>query len=434
MKVAIVGYGVEGKSAYTYWHDLGHQICIHDENTEQMLPKDVDSHLGADYLKSLDQYDLVVRTPGIRPQALLQANPNLDTAKITSGTNEFLGNCPAKVIGVTGSKGKGTTASLIAKMLEASGRTVHLGGNIGHPPLDFLDQVKPEDWVVLELSSFQLIDIRYSPHVAVMLMIAPDHLNWHPDMHEYLRAKQMIFTHQKPGDRAVFNACNLYSLQSGLGAPADQTAYNSTDGAFIDGDTVKIGDTTICSVTDIALAGRHNWDNVCAAITAVWPIIKDPHPIKQAIRHFAGLEHRLEKVAVIDEATYINDSYSSSPGATIAAIQAFTEPKVLILGGFDKGLSYDGIAREVGIANVRNVIVIGAVSHQITEALDKADYSNYSLGPSKMSDIVKLARKQAKPGDVVLLSPGTSSFDMFKNFSERGDHFKAAVHDLVKTS
>ncbi|HEX7259660.1 MAG TPA: Mur ligase family protein, partial [Candidatus Saccharimonadia bacterium] len=190
MRAAIIGYGVEGALALKYWHNLGYQVCVHDANRQLELPDVIESHLGPDYLKNLDQYDLIVRSPGVRPQLILQANPNLNATQITSVTTEFLAQCPAKVIGVTGTKGKGTTATLITKMLEAAGYTVHLGGNIGHPPLDFLDQVEPEDWVVLELSSFQLMDIKQSPQVAVMLMIATDHLNWHADLHEYLSAKQ----------------------------------------------------------------------------------------------------------------------------------------------------------------------------------------------------------------------------------------------------
>ncbi|HUC20304.1 MAG TPA: Mur ligase family protein, partial [Candidatus Polarisedimenticolaceae bacterium] len=293
MKVAIIGYGVEGKSALEYWRAQGHQMCIHDANAELRLPRDTESHLGPDYLQGLDRYDLIVRSPGVRPQLILKANPGLNPTQITSGTNEFLANCTAKVIGVTGTKGKGTTTTLITRMLQAAGHTAHLGGNIGHPALDLLDKVNPEDWVVLELSSFQLIDIRYSPHVAVMLTISPDHLNWHPDMHEYLAGKQNIFAHQGSGDRAIYNACNLYSLQSGLAAPAEQIPYNATEGGWVDETNVKIGDTVICKTEDIALPGRHNWDNVSAAVTAVWPIIQDAKPIKQAILTFTGLEHRL---------------------------------------------------------------------------------------------------------------------------------------------
>ncbi len=432
MRVAILGYGVEGKAAAKYWSNLGHQICVRDAQPELQIPEKLESRLGPDYLENLDQYDLIVRTPSVHPGATFKANPNLDTAKITSVINEFMAQCPAKIIGVTGTKGKGTTASLIAAMLKEAGHNVHLGGNIGRPPLDFLSDVNPEDWVVLELSSFQLMDLRRSPHVAVMLMIASDHLNWHADMPEYLAAKQAIFAHQGPGDRAIFNACNIYSLQSGLGAPGDQIPFNAQQGGWIDGDQVKIGKTHICRTDDISLPGRHNWDNIAAALTAVWPIIQDPKPIKQAIQSFQGLEHRLEKVDEINGVTYINDSYSSSSGPTIAAIRAFDQPKILILGGYDKGIKYEPVAREIASSNVRHVIVIGAISHQITHALDKVGYTHYSLGPSKMSDIVALAAKQAKPGDVVILSPGTSSFDMFKNFKERGEHFKAAVHDLEK--
>lgn len=430
MKVAVLGYGVEGKSALRYWSDLGHQVTVCERDTEVDLPNDVAAKTGANYLAGLSEFDLIVRSPGIKPRDIFEATPSLDQAKITSPINVFLVECPAKVIGVTGTKGKGTTSSLIVAILKQAGHTVHLGGNIGTPALDLLPQVQPEDWVVLELSSFQLIDIKQSPHVAVMLMIAPDHLEWHADMHEYVEAKQNIFNFQEPGDRAIYNACNVYSLQSGLSAPGDQIAYNAAEGAWCDGVQVKMGETVICNSSDIALPGRHNWDNVCAAIAATWPIVEAAAPIKQAIQSFTGLPHRLEKVAEVNGVTYIDDSYSSNTGPTLAALQAFRQPKILILGGFDKHLSYDGLAQQIKELNVRQVIVIGAIAPQIVSALDKADFKDYILGAADMTQIVAAAARTAEMGDVVLLSPATSSFDMFKNFKERGEHFATAVNAL----
>jgi UDP-N-acetylmuramoylalanine--D-glutamate ligase len=350
--------------------------------------------------------------------------------KITTGTAEFFAQCPAKVIGVTGTKGKGTTASLIAKMLEASGSTVHLGGNIGRPALSFLHQIESEDWVVLELSSFQLMDLKVSPHVGVMLMIVTDHLNWHRDLNEYLEAKQSIFRYQQPGDRAIFNACNLYSLQSGLAAPAEQVPYNAKTGAWVDGDQVKMGETIICSTADIAIPGRHNWDNVCAAITAVWPIINDPQPIRQAIAEFKGLEHHLQQIAVKDEVAYYDDSFSTNPDTAIAAINSFMEPKVLILGGYDKQTPFHRLADTIAHADVRSTILIGETAPEIKDALDKVGFTEIKLGTGKMKNIVKLAAKTAKAGDVVLLSPSCASFDMFANYKERGQQFQEAVHSL----
>jgi len=431
MNIAILGFGAEGRAAAEYWYFTDHKItiCDRDPNLEVML--DVHVRLGPDYLQNLAEFDLIVRSPGVRPSAILAANPDLDATKITSGTNEFLAECPAKIIGVTGTKGKGTTASLICKILETAGHRSHLGGNIGTPALDLLPAIEPDDWVVLELSSFQLIDIRRSPHVAVMLMIAPDHQDWHPDMDEYVAAKQGIFKFQQPGDRAIYNACNLYSLRAGLGAPGDQMGYNASEGVWVDGDQVKVKDTVICSVDDIALIGRHNWDNVCAAVAATWPIVQDPAPIKQAIKAFKGLEHRLEPVAEAGGVTYINDSYSSNPSPTLAALQAFDQPKVLILGGSRRHLSYEGLARAIKQSNVRQVIIIGAISSQITAALDQVGFSDYILGAADMTEIVAAAAKAARPGDVVLLSPGAPSFDMFKNFKQRGASFKRAVGELA---
>lgn len=434
MKVAVIGYSIEGRSALNYWRNLGDQVTIHDANPELEIPADISSHLGPDYLAGLNRYDLIVRSPGVKPSAIHDANPDLDASKITSVTNQFLAECPAKVIGVTGTKGKGTTSTLITKMLEAVGHQVWLGGNIGTPALDLLPRIQPEDWVVLELSSFQLMDVRRSPHVAVMLMIAPDHLNWHPHLQEYAAAKQNIFRFQQPGDRAIYNACNILSLRAGLGAPGDQMAFNDPAGAWVDGNQVKVGQTQICTTDQIGLPGRHNWDNVCAALAAVWPIVADPAPLKQAIAAFTGLEHRLEQIAEIDGVTYINDSYSSNPEPTMAALRAYSEPKVLIVGGTDRQLSWDALAREIAAARVRQVIVVGEVSPKITKALDAVGFSDYTLGGASMPDIVAAAATAAQPGDIVLLSPGAPSFDMFTNFTDRGEQFKAAVQKLAQRS
>ncbi|HUC87337.1 MAG TPA: UDP-N-acetylmuramoyl-L-alanine--D-glutamate ligase [Candidatus Saccharimonadales bacterium] len=430
LSIAVLGYGVEGKSAVRYWQGRGDRVAVRDANTELKLPEAVTAKLGTDYLHNLDQYDLIVRSPGVRPQLIFEANPGLDPAKITSVTNQFLAECPAKVIGVTGTKGKGTTSTLIARMLEAAGPRVHLGGNIGRPALDFLADSEPEAWVVLELSSFQLMDVRSSPHIAVMLMIAPDHLDWHPDMTEYITAKQGIFKFQQPGDRAIYNACNLYSLQAGLGAPGDQMGYNDPAGAWVDGDQIKVGDTAICRTDEIGLLGRHNWDNVCAAITAVWPIIQDTAPIKQVVREFTGLEHRLERVAEVGGVTYINDSYSTNPEATIAALKALPQPKVVILGGSDKGTAFNHLAKAILQEQVRSVILVGATAPHLKAALDKAGYQKVQMGGDDMASIVKLAAAAAQPGDVALLSPACASFGLFASYKDRGEQFKREVHSL----
>jgi UDP-N-acetylmuramoylalanine--D-glutamate ligase len=426
MKVAILGYGVEGQAALTYWQNQGHEITICDANPNLKLPSGIKTQLGPDYLSNLSHFDLVVRSPGIKPSQVKAAN-------ITSVTNEFLEECPAKIIGVTGTKGKGTTTTLIAKILEAAGHTVHLGGNIGTPALNLLPDIEPEDWVILELSSFQLMDARRSPHIAVMLMIATDHQDWHPNMAEYVAAKQQIFAHQGPGDLAIYNACNLASLESGLGAPADQLPYNARDGAWVDleSSTIKMGDTIICKTSDIALPGRHNWDNVCAAVAATWPIVQDAKPIKQAISGFTGLEHRLEKVATVNGVTYIDDSYSTNSETAIAAIQAYAEPKVLILGGSDKEASFDRLAEAVVRGDVRTAILIGATAPKLKVALKNVGYDQIQEGPATMPGIVRLAAAAAKPGDVVLLSPACASFDLFPNYKERGRLFAAAAKALL---
>lgn len=426
MKVAVLGYGVEGQSATRYYQGLGEDVTICDNRTDIKAPSGIKSQLGSDYLQHLDQFDLIIRSPSIRPDTIYGANPDLEPSRLSSVTSQFLENCPAPIIGVTGTKGKGTTSTLIAKILEAAGYTVHLGGNIGNPALDFLSDVNADDYVILELSSFQLMDVTRSPHIAIMLMISPDHQDWHPDMAEYVTAKQNIFKYQGAGDRAIYNACNVFSLQSGLEAPADQTPYNAAEGAWVEDNQVKIGETVICHTDEIGLIGRHNWDNVCAAVTATWPIVHNAALLRAVIHSFTGLQHRLKEVATANGVVYVDDSISTNPQTAIAALQAFDCPKVVILGGADKKASYDSLAAELAPAQVKKAVLLGETAPQIRKALDVVGFRNYVIA-TDMDAAVTAAARTAQPGDIVLLSPGCASFDMFKNYQDRGDQFAASA-------
>ncbi|HSX41195.1 MAG TPA: UDP-N-acetylmuramoyl-L-alanine--D-glutamate ligase [Candidatus Saccharimonadales bacterium] len=426
MKVAILGYGIEGQSAARYWGAQGHDITICDSNADIALSSEYAAKLGPNYLKDLDQFDLIVRSQSVNPISFITTKP------VTSITNEFLNQCPVPIIGVTGTKGKGTTSSLIAKILEAAGRKVHLGGNIGTSPLDFLDDIRDGDLVVLEMSSFQLMGITRSPQVAVMLMIAPDHLDWHADLGEYAQAKANIFKFQTPDDIAVYNCSNTESLRLGQASRARHLPFNSRSGAWVDDETVKFKDQSICETGDVGLVGPHNLENICAAVAATWDMTEgNVEAIRTAIKAFKGLEHRLELAGEVGGVRYYDDSFSTNPDTAIAAIKAFKEPKVVILGGSDKKADFSRLAEEVKMGKIRQVILIGKTGLQIKKALDRAGFKHYQEGPGQMPEIVKLAASVAKAGDVVLLSPASASFDLFKNYKDRGDQFQAAVKSLA---
>lgn len=432
MNIAIVGYGKQGVSALHYWQN-GNNITICDNDTSLDIPPGVSSHLGPSHLQDLDKFDLVVRSPIVHPRAMLDASPNLQLANITSNTNEFLRICPTKkVIGVTGTKGKGTTSSLIHLMLKESGHTVHLGGNIGIPPLDLLDQdIKPDDWVVLELANFQLIDVQYSPAIAVCLMVVPEHLDWHKDLDEYILAKQQLFRWQTSDGVAIYYPDNYWSTKIATSSAARHLPYCQKPGAVVEDGQIYIDDISICDTSSIKLLGTHNLQNICAAVTAAWQITQDHEAIKRVLMSFAGLEHRLSFIEEVTGVRFYDDSFGTTPETAIVAIAAFKEPKVLILGGSDKGATYDELARAIKASATRHVLLIGEQATRLRQALEDVQFHDYTVAGSTMQEIVKLAYSVAHPGDIVLLSPACASFDMFKNYQDRAEHYITAVQALA---
>jgi UDP-N-acetylmuramoylalanine--D-glutamate ligase len=432
MKIAILGFAGQGRSAYEYWNHDGNEITICDLDENLDTPAGAFTKFGPDYLKDLGEFDLVIRTPALHPKDIINANNLQILDKIWSNTNEFFKVCPTKnIIAVTGTKGKGTTSSLIAKMLEAAGKRVHLGGNIGIPPLELLkDEIQPEDWVVLELANFQLIDLKFSPYIAVCLMVEPEHMDWHEDFEEYIAAKQQLFIHQKADDKAIYFAGNDNSLSVADASSGELIPYFEKPGAWVNGNKIVLADQVVCETSDLKLLGKHNWQNACAAITAVWQISQNAEAIKSVLTTFTGLEHRLELVRELDGVRYYDDSFGTTPETAQVAIEAFSEPKIIILGGSDKGATYDGLSKTVISNNVRNVIVIGLTGEKIAEMLRKDGYESIVKGGANMTEIVSQARSLARPGDVVLLSTACASFDMFKNYKDRGEQFKSAVQEL----
>ena len=431
MKAAIVGYAVEGQVSANYWHELGYEVTICDQNTSLQVPPIYKTALGDDYLDGLDSYDIIVRSAGIHPQIILDKNPSVKS-KITTSVQEFFRVCPSpNTIGITGTKGKGTTTTLITKMLIAAGKTVHFGGNIGIAPLELLPKINADDWVVLELSSFQLEDFNGpSPHIGVCLMVVPEHLNWHADMAEYISAKQRLFATQKPTDIAIYYSQNENSQAIAQKSAGVKIPYLASPGAIIDNNQVVINNQTICSVEEIKLPGKHNWQNICAAVTAAWQITQDLAAIKSVILSFSGLEHRIELVSEINEVKYYDDSFATTPETAIAAIQAFDQPKILILGGSDKGTPLDPIANEVISNNIRHIITLGDTGPTIAKQLRERGYNDITEGLKTMTEIVATAQSHAEPGDVVLLSTGCASFGLFKDYKDRGNQFQDAVKSL----
>jgi len=427
MKIAIAGYGVEGEANYTYFSkDAANEITIVDQKDvpDRPLPEGVATLLSPNAFEQLNGFDVVVRTAGLAPRKIVT------DGKIWSSTNEFFSKCPAPIIGVTGSKGKGTTSSLIASILKKAGYTVWLVGNIGQPPLDLLDQIKADHIVVFELSSFQLWDIERSPHTAVVLFIEPDHLDVHADMAEYVAAKGNITAYQTTDDILIYNAENEYSRSIAESSSAQKVAYPSELTTHIKDGYFYNGEQKICSVDAVTLPGAHNLSNAIAAIDAIWAYTQDNDVIAAGLSAFRGLPHRLAFVATVSGVNYYDDSIATTPTSAVAALRAFDSSKVIILGGSSKGSDFTTLAEELTRHDVK-ALLIGEEANRIAEACRQAGFTHFEIieNPT-MEKVVNRAHEIAIEGSVVLLSPSAASFGLFKNYADRGEQFIAAVNSL----
>jgi UDP-N-acetylmuramoylalanine--D-glutamate ligase len=450
MKVGIVGWGVEGQSAYRFFGAAHEYLIVNEEPRDDMPSEDKKTKVqfiaqqrtpgltgnvtDLSYLDGLETCDKIVYTAPAAKNLEKKFGQNKDFwSKATTIQHIFFEEVRTKnIIGVTGTKGKGTTSTLIYEMLNAAGKRAYLGGNIGVPVLDFVRDVAPDDWVVLELSNFQLYNLTYSPHIGVCLMIVPEHMDWHPDMTDYTEAKANLFRHQRTQDIAIYYANNEYSAKIAAYSPGQKIPYYKEPGAYIDEDRkVMIEKTEIIDISEIKLLGEHNLQNVCAAMTAFWQVAKDRDAARKVLSSFSGLEHRLEFAGELEGVKYIDDSFGTTPDTAVVAMRAFQQPKVMILGGSDKGADFDQLAREVVKSNVKHVFVIGQITDKIVAALKQAGYTNVTTGLTTMPEIVQNARLLAAAGDVVLLSTGAASFGLFKDYKDRGNQFKQAVQALV---
>lgn len=425
--------------------------------------KKVSWRLGADYLRDLTQFDVVFRTPGIP-----YLHPEIQKAKragvvVTSQTALFFELSPARIIGVTGTKGKGTTATLIAEILEAqqshdrrlqtkkrSAGRVYLAGNIGRDPFEFLDSLTIRDWVVLELSSFQLQDLNRSPHIAVVLKITSDHLDHHGSHEEYVRAKMSVAAHQFPADHLVLYADGQEQRVLAERSQATVWRFSRTQpvdrGAYVRwvrGTGVRYGeillrdhgrDRLIARTYDLKLRGEHNLENVTAAVTAAYLAGAGLGVIRHTVTHFYGLKHRLQHVGVVAGRTFYNDSFATNPEPTIAALKSFSEPVHLIVGGSSKSADFRVLAREIATSTVRSLIPLGRVEgvRIAAEVAKVAKGAQLTIYPpvDSMREAVGWAYRASKPGEVILLSPAAASFDLFPNYKDRGDQFIRAVARL----
>ncbi len=449
-KIAVLGLGISNIPAVELLNSLGARVYGCDRRTENKFDRNILSVLkancaglilGEEYLDSLSEYDMILKSPGIKVSTPQIQKAIEDGKTVTSEMELFMYMCPCKIIGVTGSDGKTTTTTLIYEMLKKQGYITHVGGNIGTPLLSKLDEINDTDMVVLELSSFQLQTLHVSPNISVITNITPNHLDYHLDMDEYIEAKANVFKYHKQGCTLILNAdnditnsfkdnykfdCKLFSRQ------------NKTDGAYLKDNVIYYGDEKLLEASQIRISGTHNIENYMAAISAVYPFVS-VDTIVHVAENFGGVEHRMEFVRDLDGVKFFNDSIGSSPTRTIAGLDAQPPGRiVLVAGGYDKNLSFDKLAEKV-CKRVSVLVLIGATAQKIKAEVEAKMLRGKELPvmiAEDMEDAVKLAFSFAK-GLVdsthrasVILSPACASFDMYKNFEERGLHFKKIVNSL----
>ncbi|MBR5452386.1 MAG: UDP-N-acetylmuramoyl-L-alanine--D-glutamate ligase [Clostridia bacterium] len=447
-RIAFCGAGVSNTPLVYRFLEKGAKVFVCDRRTREQIGPIADEfekkgavlRLGAGYLENLE-VDMIFRTPGMsfNMPELIRAREN--GICVTSEMEVFFELCPASIFAITGSDGKTTTTTLIAKMLEAEGKKVHIGGNIGEPLLHRVDEISPNDYVVVELSSFQLISMRKSPDVAVVTNLAPNHLDIHKDMDEYIDAKKNIFLHQNAFSRTVLNADNEITNGFASQVRGQLMKFSMTtpvrNGAWLDSDgTLNISyrgiTAPVITRDEIAIVGDHNVENYLAAIAAVWGYA-GIDSIARVAREFMGVAHRIELIREKNGVKFYNDSIASSPTRTIAALKALPKGILLIAGGYDKHIPFEPLAPYV-CDKVRTLLLCGPTADKIEKAVK--EYEGFDPEKTEIvrvediAEAVTVADKMAKLGESVLLSPACASFDAYPNFVARGNHFKELVNKL----
>ena len=446
-QVAIIGMGVSNIPLLDYFYDKNAKVTVFSTNalSDEIMAKinkyRYEVELGEDNLSRLKGFDIIFRSPSALPTKHEFQSAVKKGAILTSEIEMVLKLAPCKIIGVTGTEGKTTTTSLIYEICKKAGYNCFLGGNIGKPIFTKINQMKPEDIVILELSSFQLMGMTVSPNIAVVTNIFPDHLNVHKSYEEYQDAKKSIFRNQTEEGIVILNKDNEITEKFADEVKGKVIFFSSTkklkNGYVYDREDGFIKKCTdgkcekILNKNDIKLRGIHNYENICAALAATETVASKEAQI-EAVKNFKGVEHRLEFVREIDGIKYYNDSIGTSPASTIAGLNAFDENIILLAGGSDKGLDYKEIG-EVIAKKVGTLILTGPTAQKIEEATKQAlsEEKNIEIiHTNNLEESVKVAKEKARSGDIVLLSPASASFDAFKNFEERGNYFKTLVNNL----
>lgn len=451
-KVAVIGLGVSNKPLIEYLHKYKANVTVFDKREIDDIDKDImdkvvmydmEFSLGKNYLSKLQGFELIFRSPSCLPTISEIQSEIIRGAIVTTEIEMLIELCPGKVIGITGSDGKTTTTSLIYEILKAKGYNCYLGGNIGVPLFTKIGEMTKDDIVVLELSSFQLMNMKISPSISVITNITPNHLDIHSSMEEYIEAKKNIFKYQDENGILVLNYDNDITREFEKEAKGKVIWFSSKskipDGYIVDENRIKFCEnnlrTHVLHTTDMKLRGVHNFENACAAIAATKTLV-DEETAVNAILNFKGVEHRLELIKETDNRIkWYNDSVSSSPTRTIAGLNAFSRSVILIAGGYDKNLDYTPIAKPI-VDNVKILILLGQTSDKIfnavTKQLEKEGKSLDIYQCNSLEQTVILANRLAVTGDTILFSPASASFDMFKNFADRGNKFKELVNRIVK--
>jgi UDP-N-acetylmuramoylalanine--D-glutamate ligase len=446
-RALIVGLAREGTDLARYLAAAGAAVCVTDRRSAddladrlaELADVPLELGLGGHPLSLLAGRDVVYLSPGVPPELPLVVEARRQGLPVSSATELFFARCPAPIVGITGSSGKTTTTALTGEVFAQAGRKVLVGGNIGVPLLGRLGEITPDSWVVLELSSFQLEPMRRSPHVAAITNITPNHLDRHSSMEAYTAAKLQIVAHQAPADWAVLNADDpVLAATPGAGRRLRFSLETAVEGAYLADDWLVLRrdgtETPVAPRSEVRLRGRHNLANALAvcAIAAAAGIA--PEAVRAALAQFAGVPHRLEPVAEVDGVCYVNDSIATSPERSIAALESYDAPIVLLAGGRDKHLPWDRWAELVG-RRVRHLVLLGEAQDLIAEAArgqGAARVPQHRV--ATLDQAVELAHDLARPGDVVLLSPGCTSYDQFRDFEERGARFRAAIRALAPRS
>lgn len=438
-RALVIGLAREGVDLTRFLTTHGASVIVTDrkpgdelrEAIAQLDGANVTYLLGGHDDVDVNTVDVVYASPGVPPENELLTAANARGIRVSSLVELFFALCPAPILGVTGSAGKSTTTSLLGEMFASAERDVFVGGNIGRPLLGELERMTPNSWVVMELSSFQLEPLHVSPHISLITNVTPNHLDRHPSMEAYWAAKGQILAHQSASDWAVLNADDAWSLRyRAHGRLLRFSLEGVVEGAYLAGDNLVLLGEPLLTTTEVPLRGRHNLANVLAAMAAAHAAGIQREAMRAAIQRFRGVAHRLQTVAEQDGVTYVDDSIATAPERSIAALQSYHEPLVLIAGGRDKHLPMEGWASLI-VQRVRHVVLLGEMSNLVEAALHTADPKYLSISrASTMREAVQQASQAARSGDIVLLSPGGTSYDQYRDFEERGRDFAAAVREM----